>query len=101
MQMSEVPCLPSLLFNLDVETVLQTPLAVYLKSELFNMLTHLGKSFLAAFQEWCARCISFSRVSFAETLEKGRYRLIVSRVQHGQSPHLDYANLQGQKAFII
>lgn len=35
MQLTEVSPLPSLLLNLDVETVLQRPWAVYLKSELF------------------------------------------------------------------
>lgn len=67
----ELPPFPSLLFNHNVETVFQRLWAVYLKWELLNMHPHLSKSFLAAFQVWCARCISLSRDSFAEALEKG------------------------------
>lgn len=101
-QLTELPPLPSLLFDLDVETVLQRLWAVCLKSELFNMFPHLNKSFLAAFQAWQARCISLSRDSFAEALEKGSKHLTVSRAHHGcQSQHLDHANLQGQKMFPI
>lgn len=71
-QLTELPPLPSLFFNHGVETVLQRLWPVYHNSELFNVHPHPSNSFLEAFQVWYARCISPSRDSFAEALEKGR-----------------------------